>query len=228
MIIYLSTLLMGGPCPYPEWGGGGEGMGGSDTLLRTHFSRVAHARIQRGGVLDTLLDTHFSWVALSRYRGGYRHPRGSWHTSENTFLLGGSCADPGGGGNTSENTLVLCGLYQARARGGPDTLLRTHLSWVAHVRIQRGVLTTPPPPLENLKANRFPQEYWSGPPEKPQNYSASVQCWAIIRPLVKCHVTIAHLKLYTGKLSELDPPSHQMKLSGSAHVSNAKLPNFFR
>ena len=43
------------------------------------------------------------------------------------------------------------------------------------------------PPLKSQKYT-VSKQYWSGSTEKLQSYQASIQCWAVIGPLVKCHL----------------------------------------
>ena len=52
----------------------------------------------------------------------------------------------------------------------------------------RGGGGTPPPP-EKIKSYRFSEQYWSGSLAKSQSYQASTQCWAIIGPPAKRHLT---------------------------------------
>ena len=76
---------------------------------------------------------------------------------------------------------------------------------------------------------RASQQYWSGSPEKSQNYQASIQCWAIIGNR-QFKLRFAGGPMMARLLWYLDPPyPHQLKIgvkvgppltnfSASAHV----------
>ena len=85
----------------------------------------------------------------------------------------------------------------------------------------------PTHPVKSQKY-RVSQEYWSGSPEKPQSYQASIQFWAIIGTPAKHHLNgvsgpmMAPLKWYL--LGSSLPSKKNLvkvgpltKLSGSAH-----------
>ena len=44
------------------------------------------------------------------------------------------------------------------------------------------------PPEKSQKYRGFFLQYWSGSPEKSQNYQASIQCWVIIGMPAKRHL----------------------------------------